>query len=73
MAEVDCHGGRIGLRSVPASSSCAQLLPGENQITIRTALQDRVPLSLAGPGAGGDITAAGVLSDIVSAALHWVD
>ena len=73
MAEVDCHGGRIGLRSASASLSYAQLLSGQNHITIRTALQDRVPLLLGGPGAGVEITAAGLLSDIVSAAFHQVD
>ncbi|WP_457319800.1 hypothetical protein [Stenotrophomonas sp. P5_B8] len=73
MAQVDRHGGRIGLQSVSASSSYAQMLPGENRIVIHTELQDTVPLSLGGPGAGVEITAAGVLSDIVSAAFRGAD
>jgi aspartokinase/homoserine dehydrogenase 1 len=68
LAEADVDGGRIGVRSVPAASPFAQLQPGQNLILIRTDLQDQTPLSVSGPGAGAEITAAGVLSDVLAAA-----
>jgi aspartokinase/homoserine dehydrogenase 1 len=68
LAEADSHGGRIGLRCVPAQSPFAQLKPGQNLIEIRTELQDETPLTVGGPGAGARVTAAGVLSDILTAA-----
>ena len=71
LAEASHEGGRISLHSVPAHSAFAQLEPGQNHIEIRTRLQDRMPLKVSGPGAGVEITAAGVLSDVVTAATHW--
>ena len=71
LAHVDREVGQIGLRSVPDHSPFAQLQPGQNLISIRTELQDQMPLSVSGPGAGVEITAAGVLSDVLMAATHW--
>ncbi|MCF7222340.1 hypothetical protein L3V18_11160 [Lysobacter sp. TLK-CK17T] len=71
VAEATPDAARIGLHSLPAHSPFAQLAPGQNLIEIRTELQDRMPLRVSGPGAGVEITAAGVLSDAVSAAMHW--
>ncbi len=73
LAEVDAGGGRIAAQRVPATSSFAALPPGQNLVRIRTDLQDAAPLLLGGPGAGPEITAAGLLSDIVGAAreLAW--
>jgi aspartokinase/homoserine dehydrogenase 1 len=68
LAEADENGGRIGLRAVPAQSAFGQLKPGQNLILIRTDLQDQTPLTVSGPGAGPEITAAGVLSDVLAAA-----
>lgn len=68
VAEADEAGGRIACRSLPANGVFAQLAPGQNLVTIRTDLQDRVPLRVSGAGAGVEITAAGVLSDIAAAA-----
>lgn len=70
MAEVDGDGGRIALRSLPLQSAFASLEPGQNLISVRTKLQDRMPLCVSGPGAGVDITAAGVLSDIIATVRH---
>jgi homoserine dehydrogenase len=33
-------------------------------------LQDATPLSLGGPGAGAEVTAAGVYSDVLAAAME---
>lgn len=68
IAEADETGGRIMCRSLSLDDPFAQLAPGQNLVTIRTELQDRVPLRVSGVGAGVEITAAGVLSDIVAAA-----
>lgn len=71
LAEVNCDGGRITLQCVPMHSAFAQLKPGQNLISIRTHLQDEMPLCVSGPGAGVEITAAGVLSDVVAGAAYW--
>jgi len=68
VAEATADGGRIGLRAVPAQSPFGQLQPGQNLVLIRTDLQDQTPLTVSGPGAGAEITAAGVLSDVLAAA-----
>lgn len=68
IAQADENGGRIVCRSVSAGDAFAQLAPGQNLVSIHTDLQDRVPLSVSGVGAGVEITAAGVLSDVIAAA-----
>jgi aspartokinase/homoserine dehydrogenase 1 len=68
LGEVDDEGARIRVRAVPAASEFGRLLPGQNLVCVRTELQDATPLSLGGPGAGAEVTAAGVLSDVVAAA-----
>jgi aspartokinase/homoserine dehydrogenase 1 len=67
LAEVDGEGGRVGVRSLPLTSPFAALQPGQNLVLVRTDLQQRTPLALGGPGAGAEITAAGLLSDIIAA------
>src|SRR6478735_5103021 len=68
LGEVDAGGARIRVRAVPAASDFGRLLPGQNLVCVRTELQDSTPLSLGGPGAGAEVTAAGLLSDVVAAA-----
>lgn len=68
VAQVDADGGRVGIQSLPETSPFAQLKPGENQVLVHTDLQSATPLALGGKGAGAEITAAGVFSDIVAAA-----
>ena len=68
LAEADASGGRIGLHCVDAKSPFGTLQPGQNLIEIRTDLQHQTPLALSGPGAGAQVTAAGVLSDVLAAA-----
>jgi aspartokinase/homoserine dehydrogenase 1 len=70
LAEVDAGGGRIGVRAVPADSEFGRLRPGQNLVCVRTELQDATPLSLGGPGAGAEVTAAGVYSDVLAAAME---
>lgn len=73
LAEIDADGARIGLRALPAASPFASLPAGQNLVRIETELQGERPLWLGGPGAGPDVTAAGVLSDVIDAAsvLAW--
>ncbi len=71
MVQATDQGGQIGLNSVPANSQFAQLRPGENLVSISTELQNAMPLCVCGPGAGVEITAAGVLSDVIAAASQW--
>lgn len=68
VAQVDAGGGRVGVQSLPAASPFAQLKSGENLVLVHTDLQAATPLALGGKGAGAEITAAGVFSDIVAAA-----
>lgn len=68
VAQVDADGGRVGIQSLPGTSPFAQLKPGENLVLVHTDLQSATPLALGGKGAGAELTAAGVFSDIVAAA-----
>ena len=67
-ASYDGHVARAGLVAMAERDALALARPGENVVRLRTALHDRVPLVLAGPGAGVAITAAGVHGDLLSAA-----
>ena len=58
------------MRAVPANSEFGRLRPGQNLVCVRTELQDATPLSLGGPGAGAEVTAAGVFSDVLAAAVE---
>lgn len=69
LAEIDGSGARIALRELEATSPFATLPAGQNLVRIETDLQHERPLWLGGPGAGPDITAAGVLSDVIAAGL----
>ena len=68
VAEADASGGRIGVKALPADSPLARLGPGENRVLVRSQWQSSTPLVLGGPGAGAEVTAAGLLSDIIHAA-----
>ncbi len=72
LADADERGGRIGPQCLPGASPFANLRPGQNLVQVTTDLQDSVPLSLSGPGAGPAVTAAGVFSDVLAAARQLV-
>lgn len=57
---------RAALRSVPDDHVLATLRPGENALVLRTRRYDVVPLTIAGPGAGPEVTAAGLLAEILA-------
>jgi aspartokinase/homoserine dehydrogenase 1 len=55
----------VGVRSVPASSPFAAIKGSDNQLVFTTARYRSNPLVITGPGAGAEVTAAGVLNDIL--------
>ena len=55
----------VGLRAVPISSPLASLRGSDNQLVFTTARYKANPLVIRGPGAGAEVTAAGVLNDIL--------
>jgi len=68
VGELGPEGGRIGVQALPAEDVLASARPRENVLEIRTELQHAPPLTLRGPGAGAEVTAAGVFSDLLAAA-----
>ena len=55
----------VGLRAVPISSPLASIKGSDNQLVFTTARYKTNPLVIRGPGAGAEVTAAGVLNDIL--------
>jgi aspartokinase/homoserine dehydrogenase 1 len=55
----------VGLRAVPLSSPLAAIKGSDNQLVFTTTRYKSNPLVITGPGAGAEVTAAGVLNDIL--------
>lgn len=68
LARFDGRSALAGVTHVAARDPFALLAPGENLVHLWTQRYQPVPLSIAGPGAGPELTAAGVLTDILKAA-----
>jgi aspartokinase/homoserine dehydrogenase 1 len=68
VARISRQGVRVGLAAVPAASPMGRLRGTDNQIVLRTARYRENPLVVIGPGAGAEVTAAGVLNDIMAIA-----
>jgi homoserine dehydrogenase len=62
----------VGPAVLPADHPAARTGPGENVVVYRTDRYSSVPLTISGPGAGPDITASGVLIDLLEAARELV-
>ena len=58
----------VGMREVPLSGVLGALQGPENVVSIRTQRYDAYPLTVAGPGAGAAVTAAGMLADMLALA-----
>ncbi|MGN6186751.1 MAG: aspartate kinase [Thermoanaerobaculia bacterium] len=56
------------VREVADDDPLGRLRAGENIVVFRTTRYDAVPLTVAGPGAGPEVTAAGVFAEILDAA-----
>lgn len=61
-------GARVGLQRVAARHPFAAIHPGDNIVAITTAAYRERPIWIRGPGAGADITALQVCSDVLAAA-----
>jgi homoserine dehydrogenase len=59
---------RVGLEKIDKDSPFGRLKGTNNLIIFQTDRYDRNPLIVQGPGAGAEITASGVLADIISLA-----
>lgn len=57
---------KVGIQSVPKSSSIGQLTGTNNLLSIKSRRYFDQPLIIQGPGAGKEVTAAGILADILS-------
>lgn len=68
LASFDGASPRVGVKALPADHPVARGGPGENVIVYRTERYFEVPLTIAGPGAGPEITATGILADLIAAA-----
>jgi aspartokinase/homoserine dehydrogenase 1 len=55
----------VGVRPVPSSSPFASIKGSDNQVVFTTARYKSNPLVITGPGAGAEVTAGGVLNDIL--------
>jgi aspartokinase/homoserine dehydrogenase 1 len=55
----------VGVRAVPIGSPLASIKGSDNQVVFTTTRYKTNPLVITGPGAGAEVTAAGVLNDIL--------
>jgi aspartokinase/homoserine dehydrogenase 1 len=58
----------VSLESLPAGHPCASVSGSDGLVTFHTRRYASSPLSIRGTGAGPEITASGVLADILRAA-----
>lgn len=68
VARVERDAIRVGLEEVPADSPIGRLRGTDNQVVLQTRRYQTNPLIVTGPGAGAEVTAAGVLNDIIAIA-----
>src|SRR5438128_2893604 len=66
IATISRTGIRVSLEGVPENSPMAALRGTANQVAIYSKRYKTNPLVVTGPGAGADVTAAGVLNDILA-------
>lgn len=68
LTQVSPNGLRVGLTRVPASNPFAAISGPENRVAFHTRRYPDYPLAITGPGAGPEVTAAGVLADLIALA-----
>ena len=68
VASVSRKGCGVGLQAVEKNSDIGSLQGPDNLIVIRTKRYRQNPLVIKGPGAGVEVTAAGVFGDLVEIA-----
>ena len=67
VATVERGSIEVGLRDVPSDSPLGGLRGTDNMIVFHTGRYSNRPLVIAGPGAGAEVTAMAVLTDILRA------
>jgi len=67
LAVLDSEGARVSLQALPEEHPCAAVRGSDNLIALTTERYSETPLVLRGPGAGPEVTAAGVFSDLLRA------
>ena len=67
-AEITPQSARVGLSAVPLDGPIGALRGPDNILVFKTGRYDDYPLVIQGPGAGAEVTAAGVLGDAIKAA-----
>ncbi|MDQ3056541.1 MAG: hypothetical protein M3Q96_02160 [Pseudomonadota bacterium] len=66
IAQLDREGrARVGLVALPAAHPCRHTRLTDNLVQFRTARYSDNPLVVQGPGAGPQVTAAGVFGDVL--------
>ena len=68
IARLEAGAASVGLRAVGLDSPFARLSGADNMIVFTTRRYYERPLVIQGPGAGAEVTAAGVLTDILRVA-----
>jgi len=68
VAEIDAEGVSVGLKEVPAGGPIGSLRGPDNILVFETRRYHAYPLVIRGPGAGAEVTAAGVLGDLLKVA-----
>jgi aspartokinase/homoserine dehydrogenase 1 len=68
VARVDAERATVGLIELPNTHAFAHLKPTDNIIQFTTARYHNNPLIVQGPGAGREVTAAGVFADLLRVA-----
>jgi aspartokinase/homoserine dehydrogenase 1 len=67
LAWFDGSRSGVGVRVLSEDHPLASLRPGENMVVLTTDRYPDVPLTIAGPGAGREVTASGVFTDLLAA------
>jgi aspartokinase/homoserine dehydrogenase 1 len=65
VAVIEAGSARISLRAEPPESPFLSLVDSDNIVVITTDRYNKLPMVIKGPGAGAQVTAAGVFADIV--------
>jgi aspartokinase/homoserine dehydrogenase 1 len=71
VATLEGNRAQAGLREIPQNHPFAATKGSDNIIMFTTQRYAKTPLVIQGPGAGADVTAMGVFSDILKL-LHWL-
>ena len=70
MVDAESQQGRVELRRYKKDHPFAQLSGSDNIIAFKTTRYKEQPLIVRGPGAGAQVTAGGIFSDILRLASY---